>query len=184
MYLKLSGLKILISSCLLLALSGCGNNQGQEAESVTTVDSLSQKAPDSLYFSFNNGPLSPEFQRKWEVTVKGDSAIGVIYNMDRIIWQAGNRVTRDSLKVFLLKLANCQIQPSTPSQNPPCVGHSGYQLSFFQNGRVLQGDAFWCGAQPGGTVNGDVKSAAVLFLKLVPTMKMAIDTSLRGNSGI
>lgn len=184
MYLKLSGLKILFSSCLMLALAGCGNEAAQETEAVSNVDSLSQKAADSLYFSYNNGPVSPEFQRKWEVVVKGDSATGTIYNMDKVIWQSTHQLNKDSLKLFLLKLSNCQLKPMELSQNPPCVGNSSYQISFFQNGRGLQGDGFWCGAQPGGTVQGDLKSAAGLFIQLLPAMKTAVDTSLRGNSGI
>ncbi len=184
MYLKLTGWKLTLSLFILMLMAGCGQETAQEAESQASIDSLSRRDPDSLYFSFSNGPVSPEFQRKWEVVVKGDSATGRILRIDQVLWQSTASVNRDSMKAFLLKLSNCQLQQKTVEPKAPCVGHSSYQLSFFQGGKILQGDAFRCGEQQGGTIQGEVKAAAELFIRLLPQMKSVVDTSLNGNFGI
>lgn len=186
MFLKYSGIAF-ISGCLFwIVLSGCQHKTDTSAETSTAnfPDSLERPQADSLYWSYKNGPVSPDYQRKWEVIMQGDSAFGKIWNLDRIIWSKQVAVSQDNMRTFLLSLGQCKLEPLAQQDSPPCVGYGSHQLSFFQRGVTLQGESFQCGDRRGGSVQGEIQQAARLFIHLVPEMESAVDTSFGGNSGI
>ncbi len=173
--------------CLILTgiLSSCqpsANNQdnaeGQEQAAIE------RPSADSLMWSYQNGPVAPDYQRRWEVVLKGDSAFGRLMHLDQTLWSNAIQVNKDSLKYFFFNLEQCHIESDSIRKDQPCVGYGSHQISFFMRGRALNGEAYFCGDMPGGSIKGESRKAGRLFLNLIPGMMKVVDTSFGGSTGV
>ncbi len=147
-----------------------------QKENINEQDSLLIKQAmkkSSFAYSFGNGTVSPEYQRRYTIKVTAEKVEFAIGGLDKILFTESFVLSKADFESFVTTLVKFHIRNRKKEKYPMgCAGGSSASLEIdIYKEQKVQGYAYYCGGKEWGNLDGDVGSAFVLFESLIPDLQ-------------
>ena len=148
--------------------------QGQK-ENINNQDSIliEQAMKKSLFtYSFDNGTVSPEYQRRYTIKVTNTKVDFAISGWDKILFKESLVLSKSGFESFVTTLIKLHIHNRKENHSMSCTGGSSAYLEInIYKEKKVEGYAYYCGGKKWGNLDGDVGSAFGLFESLIPDLQ-------------